>query len=95
MNYQIISISDTDGWIFISADDSLENPDAFVSLVKAVKESVNGEISSVGWMRYKISNIPFDLVFQWDDLFGIVIINNNQTEKEDVLHFLKNYGVTF
>jgi len=53
---------------------------------------INNAISSVGWMQYKISNIPFYLVFQWDDLFGIVIINNNQTEKEDVLHFLKNYG---
>lgn len=93
MEYQIININDIDGWIFISADDSFETPDAFVSLVKAISSSVGGEISPAGWMQYKISNLPFDLVFQWDDLFGIVIINNNQLLKDDVLCFLKNYGV--
>lgn len=94
MNYNITSINDADGWIFISGDNSFEEPDAFVALVKEISTSVNGKIIPVGHTQYRISNIPYDLLFQWDDLFGIVVINGNVTETEDVLRFLKLYGIS-
>ena len=38
-------------------------------------------------MQYKIENLELEMAFQWDDLFGIVVIYNEN--KEDVLEFLK------
>lgn len=93
MNYRITSINDADGWIFISADNSFENPVAFIELVKTIAQSVHGKITSIGNTQYQVSNVPFDLVFQWDSLFGIVVINNNLADKSVVLKFLKNYGI--
>lgn len=93
MEYRISNINDSDGWIFISATDSFDEPTAFVEMVKKIAESVNGKISSVGNTQYRITNIPYDLIFQWDDLFGIVVINGNIADKHNVLSFLKKYGI--
>lgn len=93
MKYHVSSVNDTDGWIFISATDSFDEPTAFVEMVKKIAESVNGKISSVGDTQYQITNIPHDLIFQWDDLFGIVVINGNLADKENVLSFLKKFEI--
>lgn len=93
MKYRIWRTDDSTGWIYISADGSFQEPDAFVALVKAIASSVEGEISSVGDLQYRIQNLPFDLVFQWDDLFGMVVINGDITQKNEVLRFLGKYGI--
>lgn len=93
MKYKIKHISDSDGWIFISATNSFEEPDAFVEMVKMIADGVKGKITSVGDTQYRISNVPYDLVFQWDDLFGIVMINENPENKHSVLAFLEKYGI--
>ena len=93
MKYKIWNTDNTTGWIYISADDSFKKPDAFAALVKTIAASQNGKITPVGDMQYRITNLPHDLVFQWDDLLGIVVINNRPTEKEEVLHFLADFGV--
>ena len=93
MKYHISRVNDADGWIFISATDSFEEPTAFVEMVKKIAESVNGKISSVGDTQYRIANVPHDLIFQWDDLFGIVVINGNTADKDNVLSFLKKYDI--
>lgn len=93
MKYHVSSVNDTDGWIFISATDSFDEPTAFVEMVKKIAESVNGKISSVGDTQYQITNIPHDIIFQLDDLFGIVVINGNLADKENVLSFLKKFEI--
>lgn len=93
MEYRISNINDSDGWIFISAPDSFDEPTAFVQMVRMIADAVNGKISSVGDTQYRITNIPHDLIFQWDDLFGIVVINGNTADKHNVLTFLKKYNI--
>lgn len=42
MKYKITHINDSDGWIFISAPGSFEEPDVFVEMVKMIADSVRG-----------------------------------------------------
>ena len=78
--YKITDISETDKWIYISCneEDSVYESEPFVEVVKLIAKKWNdnewqGHISSVGEMRYKVKNDPINLVYQWDDLFGIVL----------------------
>lgn len=93
MNYRITRINDDEGWIFISSEDSYESAESFVIMVKMIAQAVNGKISSAGETQYRISNISYDLIFQWDDLFGIVVIFKDAHEKHGVLKFLDNIGI--
>ena len=93
MKYSITNINDSEGWIFISSDNSYEDPKPFIDMVKMISHTVIGKITSVGDTQYQISNTPYDLVFQWDDLFGIVIILKNIDEKSEVLAFLEKFGI--
>ncbi len=93
MKYQIKSIDETDGWIFISADNSFYEPDSFIEMLKMISSSVDGKIVCVGDCQYSVTNIPYDIVFQWDDLFGIVIINRDKSEKDAVIQFVNDLGI--
>lgn len=76
--YKINHISgggDGNKWIWVSGEDSFEEPDEFVILIKAYESEVNGKVFAVSDMtQYSISNDPLKLIFQWDDNFGITII---------------------
>ena len=95
--YKITDISETDKWIYISCneEDSVYESEPFVEVVKLIAKKWNdnewqGHISSVGEMRYKVKNDPIDLVYQWDDLFGIVFEYKNSTNLDDVKSFLSD-----
>lgn len=92
MKYQVKDISEKDRWIYISSDDDDMEPDAFILLVKTIQKAVGGKISSAGELRYKISNLPCDIVFQWDDVFGIVIDYGDE-DKDTVIKLLQEFGV--
>ena len=36
-------------------------------------------------MQYRIANDKFDLIYQWDDLFGIVILYKDSDKVEEVI----------
>jgi len=76
------------GWMFISCNDIYE-PDEFVILVREYQAQISGKaIEKVGNGQYRIENDPHKLVFQYDDLFGIVVIipkNVNSVEARDIL----------
>ena len=55
--------------------------------VKTINKNFSGKIIEVGEMQYKIEGLEPDMIFQWDDLFGIVVIYNDN--KEEVLDFLR------
>ena len=42
-------------------------------------------------MQYRISNDKFDLIYQWDDLFGIVILYKDSDKVEEVITDLENF----
>lgn len=64
--------------------------DVFIHLVKAISERNGGNIINVGEMQYRISNDKFDLIYQWGDLFGIVILYKDSDKIEEVIADLEN-----
>ena len=99
--YKIVSISKTENWTHVKCNekDSLFEIEPFVELIKYISKKWNknewkGNIFSVGEMRYKVKNDPIDLVYQWDDLFGIVFECKNSTNLDDVRSFIaENYDI--
>ena len=99
--YMITHVSETDKWIYIKCneEDSVNKSETFIEMVKLIAKMWNdnewqGYISSVGEMRYKVKNDPVDLVYQWDDLFGIVFDYSNATTLDDVKYFIaENYNI--
>ncbi len=89
--YKIKHIDRTNKWIYVEDMYSLYNEvDAFIHLVKAVSERNGGNIINVGEMQYRISNDKFNLIYQWDDLFGIVILYKDSDKVEEVIAYLEN-----
>lgn len=89
--YKIKRIDKTNKWIYVEDMYSLYNEaDAFIHLIKAVSERNGGNIINVGEMQYRITNDKFDLIYQWDDLFGIVILYKDSDKVEEVISYLEN-----
>ena len=99
--YRIADFSETDNWIYIKCneEDSVSENEPFVELVKYIAKKWNDnewqeKIFSVGDMRYKVKNDPIDLVYQWDDLFGIVIEYKTSTSLNVIKSFIAdNYNI--
>ncbi len=98
--YDILSVSEDSKWIFIICNEvDSEEYEPFVALLKNIAQKWNngewqGKISSAGEMRYRINNDPLNLVYQWDDLFGIVFDYKNSTNLNDVKSFIAdNYNI--
>ncbi|MBQ8210087.1 MAG: hypothetical protein IJZ35_05855 [Clostridia bacterium] len=79
--YYVSYIAKNDKWIFVQCneEDSILDYEPFDALVKSIAKKWNnnqydGNITSIGNTQYKIKNDPMDLIYQWDDLFGIVLI---------------------
>ena len=97
--YEISRISEGDQWVHLECReaDSCYEPEPFMELVQAVAKKWNGgiwkgNILPAGEMRFQVKNDPLNLVYQWDDLFGIVLEYTQQPE--EVIQFLcANYGI--
>ena len=87
--YSVANINEKDGWIFMDCNNGEQYEDyvPFVNFIKIINKDYSGKIIEVGEMRYKIEGLEPDMIFQWDDLFGIVVIYNDN--KEEVLDFLR------
>lgn len=92
-NYKITHINTKDRWIFIYDDDTsmCDDEDGFVELVKRIQEYTNGKIESVGYIRYRIIGDRYDLIYQWDTLFGIVVIYSSKENVEHVRKYLEHF----
>ena len=90
--YEITTINDNEGWIYINdaADDlCFEEPDSFIHLVRLFKERFGGTVAETGDVQYIVSGMPMRLVFQWDDLFGIIIIVDKPEDINQALELIK------
>lgn len=88
-NYKIISIDEKQRWIFLQADEwDLEEPDSFNLLIKMISNHVKGDIINMGDDKYRIKNDPYNLIYQWDSLFGITIIYPSNITSDRVVEFL-------
>lgn len=88
MDYQISHINPKDRWIFISSTSDFYTPDAFIHLLKSAVSYHGSSITEVGYCQYHISNLNFELIFQWDDLFGIVVIYPENSNLEHIISFI-------
>ncbi len=78
--YKVNSIS-KERWIFISADNSFDELDTFITLLKAYQATIDGKISQISAnAQYIIESDPLNLVFQWDSLFGITVVVPLETD---------------
>lgn len=87
-NYRIFMIDEKEKWIFITHDDC-DEPEAFVALVKKLRDNCGGNIFVVGDEQYKIKGDKFDLIYQFDDLFGTVVIYTDDSSKHDIIRYLE------
>jgi hypothetical protein len=89
--FEISRYNSKSRWIFISAKDSFYFPDAFIELVKKYQSLLSGKvIAGREDMQYIIDNDPLNLIFQWDDLFGIVIIVPSKTNIDKAKETISN-----
>lgn len=78
--YKVNSIS-KERWIFIWADNSFDELDTFITLLKAYQKTIDGKISQISAnAQYIIESDPLNLVFQWDSLFGITVVVPLETD---------------
>ena len=82
MDFQISNINKKDKCIFIQSNDSFSEPDAFIHLLKSAASYLSSPTNIVGDCQYRISALNLDLVFQWDDLFGIVVVYKDDASLE-------------
>lgn len=70
-----MGLTSSERWIFIFGDDSYDESDEFIALVKEYQSQLGGKITAVSdETQYRITNDPLKLIFQWDSLFGITVI---------------------
>ena len=95
--YKIFQVNSKERWIYIKSNDELdhEEPDAFVYLVKKIQSDTGGTIEKVGDGRYILKNNDPRFVYQWDDLFGIVVIYPEHLSEDEAKIFLSKYMSEF
>ena len=72
-----------DRWVYVYGECSIYDPDEFVELVKEYQKRLSGKIKHASeHTQYYIDNDPLRLVFQWDSLFGIVVIVPRSTNMD-------------
>ena len=92
-NYKIIHVNHADRMIFLSSNDffDLEEPDAFIHLLKCITNDVGGKIENIGECQYLISGDELGLIYQWDGCFGISIAYPSNTTFSAVVEFLSRF----
>ena len=89
--YKIGQIFKPDRWISIDYENAIYEMDGFVELIKKISDDCNGKVLSIGNTRYKIIGVELDLIYQSDDLFGMVIEYSDNLNIEEVITFIKRY----
>lgn len=92
MYFQISQIT-TDGWIAL--DTSIEGSEAIFYLAQAYAQKNGGELIKPyeDDAQYLIKGDPFKLLFQYDDMFGAVVVLNELEEKDKVVEVLQSIFV--
>lgn len=101
--YCINYINKEDFWIFISDKGesgwgenvfdpwSDEIDDGPIEFIERIKERNQWDIEKVGRLQYRFIQDTIGMVFQWDDLFGLVVVVEDRDRLGEVLQFLGEY----
>lgn len=92
MTYKINLITDEDGWIAIDTIGGWGS-EPIRRLAQSIQEEIGGELYQPyeGDALYMITGDPFKLSFQYDDMFGSVVIMNNIKDKDQVVALLERH----
>lgn len=91
MLYKINMITREDGWIAIDTDGWGSEP--IRALVASVAGELGGEVVQPyeGDAQFLIKGDPYKLLFQYDDVFGTVVILNDMKDKDEVVALLERH----
>ena len=101
--YKLDHISEQDSWIIIGDkeqsgwgnlvydiwdDDTDAGP---VEFILRIKDRTQWDIEKVGDLQYRFKQDDIGLIFQWDDLFGFVVVIDNWNRVDEAVRFLSDY----
>lgn len=91
MLYKINMITEEDGWIVIDTNGWGSEP------VRLLAQSIADEMGKEMFQPYEgdaqfmIKGDPYKLLFQYDDLFGTVVILDKLEDKDEVVALLERH----
>lgn len=91
MYYKINMVTEEDGWIVIDTDDRDSEP------IKVLCQSVAEELGKEMYQPYEgdaqfmIKGDPYKLIFQYDYMFGSVVILDKLSDKDEVVKLLERH----
>lgn len=91
--YAISHIDFNTGRIIVDASDdefSSSPEDNFNGLIRGFARLVEGERESLGMMQYRVTNSPFDFIFQFDTVYGIVIESEDLRSMDKMVKYIKD-----
>lgn len=91
MYYKINMVTEEDGWIVIDTDDRDAEP--VKALCASIAEELGKEMFQLyeGDAQFMIKGDPYKLVFQYDHMFGTVVILDNLADKDAVTLLLERH----
>ena len=91
MLYKINMITQEDGWIAIDTNGWGSEPVRF--LADSIAEEMGKEVFQPyeGDAQYMIQGDPYKLMFQYDDVFGTVVILNDMKDRDDVVALMERH----
>lgn len=91
MYYKINMVTEEDGWIVIDTDDRDAEP--IKMLCQSVAEELGKEMFQPyeGDAQFMIQGDPYKLIFQYDYMFGSVVILDKLSDQDDVIKLLERH----
>ena len=90
-SYTIGKTFSKERWISIYYENAIYEIDGFLELVKKISNNCSDKIKSIGNNRYKIIGAELDLIYQYDDLFGMIVEYPDNITLEKTITFIKKY----
>lgn len=92
MGYEVSDIN-SEGWIFIYHEDSIDETDSFERLIKSIQQEIGGKIIRIQEDDdlFKLENDKMGMVFQWDSCFGNVVRVEDMRYGDKILQLLKKH----
>lgn len=92
ISYKINMITQEDGWIAIDTIGGYGS-EPMLALAKSIMEEIGGELYQpyAGDALYMIKGDPYRLSFQYDDMFGSVVIMNDVKDEKEVVALLERH----
>jgi len=80
-------------WIYISYNDYFDDIDGLIELIISIRDETKSKVKRIDPNDdiFTISHDPFKLKFQWDDLFGPVVILNRRSDRSAVIEMLNRH----